>query len=197
MAGGLRKTLYSALALGITGAALAGCSSGGTSSQPQAGGVASQGGGPKPRFRSIADAADYVRGRVNVDVALPRGLPEGTQLTSAPVHTSRRKGEPATGQIDLALPGGRGLVLEYGGATFEGCGPLHPQAVQIGKYPAVLDVDRSRARPSSTVVWPATLKDLTGRYGVSGEIGPRLALDLAGSMAIVHPMKPVGPRSGC
>lgn len=197
MAGSLRKTIYPALALGIAAAALAGCSSGGTSSPPQAGGVASQGGGATPRFRSIADAADYVRSRVDVGVLVPRGLPDGTRLASAPVSTSHRKGEPASGQIRLTLPRGRDLTLEYGGATFDGCGPLHPRAVRIRSSPAVLDVDRSRSHPFSTVVWPATHRDLTGRYAVAGEVDPGRALDLARSMAPAHARKAAGAGNGC
>ncbi len=198
MQGRLRAALFSVLALGMAAALLSGCSSDARNrGQSQAGRVATRSGDPKPRFDSIADAVDYVGGRVDVNVVLPRGLPVGTRLASASVSVLQRKDMPASGQIHLTLPGGRDLTLEYGAATFDGCGPLHPQDVRVGKAPAVLDVDRSGGRTFSTVVWPATRQDLTGRYGISGEIGPRQALDFARSMASMHAQGVATARAGC
>ncbi len=149
-----------------------------------------------PDFGSIAGAAAYVHRRVHVPAVVPRGLPDGTRLSTHPVIVSDRKGEAPSAQIHLLLPGGRGLTLEYGIGGFDGCGPLHPREVRVRGYPAVLDVERSGGRMSSTVVWPATLHDLSGRYAVAGEIDPARALALADAMAKPPPGQP-SQRAGC
>jgi hypothetical protein len=133
------------------------------------------------RSGSVAAAVRYLRERTGVPIAVPANLPPGTRVRSV-----------AALSLSLLLPGRRTLTIDYGDAEFDGCGPLHPRAVRIGRAHGVLEYERGYG----TVIWPATLHRRRGRYGLSGRFpAPRL---LAFARAM-HPERASSPRRvrGC
>jgi hypothetical protein len=139
-----------------------------------------------PRAGSVAAAVRDIRERTDVPVEVPRNLPPGTRVRSFAA-------QPGHAQLTLRLPARQGtLTLDYGDAEFDGCGPLHPRVVRIGRSPGILEYEQGYG----TVVWPATPHRLRGRYGLSGRLpAPRL-LSFARAMP---PAKTSSPRRvrGC
>ncbi len=130
---------------------------------------------------TIGDATRLIAANVDVPVRLPADLPHGTSLNNRPVHVSRKTG---SAQLDLLLANHKTLTIQYGNAGFDGCGPVHPRAVHVGPYHAVLDDYRlPSGSPYATVVWPATLKSMQGDYAISGSVSAKIALRFARSMA--------------
>lgn len=149
-------------------------------------------------FGSIPEAVDYVRHLVRPDAVAPGGLPEGTRLARNPVHYSSKKGLRNRAQLDLVLPDGTNLVIQYGVAGFDGCEVPNPRLVSIGENTGVVSSHQlTNGRPYSTVIWPATLQDLSGRYGISGELPPGRAVALARSMARRPLRTTPAPTRGC
>jgi hypothetical protein len=66
-------------------------------------------------------------------------------------------------------------------------------------------IEVSKLRPSgkrkrsthTTLVWPATLKDLEGRYGLSGEFSEKEMIAFAESMERARAARPRGPKTNC
>jgi hypothetical protein len=146
----------------------------------------------RPHFDTIDSALEYIAKRVDVPVAVPGNLPNG--VTVAGVYTSRH-----AAQLTLRIPGPRGLTIEYGEAGFDGCGPSKPRVVMVGSNPAVLNEPDppGKGRIYRTLVWPATLKDLNGRYGLSGYFSAKQMLAFAASMERARAAAPRGPKTNC
>jgi hypothetical protein len=144
-------------------------------------------------YVSVSDALAVVREHVEVPVAIPSGLPAGVTALDPVVHRG-------TAQLTLAVPGeGFRLVILYGRAGFDGCGPLHPSKVTVNGGPAVLDeLEVEGQEPRATLVWPATTKHLVGRFGLYGRFSGNRLLEFASSMtsarAAVHSR---GVKSSC
>ena len=72
------------------------------------------------------------------------------------------------------------LYLQYGVATFDGCGADTARQTTVLGQPAMYS---SSGRPPWTeLIWPATPKHPEGRYGVTGNLTLRRALAMAESM---------------
>jgi hypothetical protein len=149
----------------------------------------------RPRFDTVHAALKYVAERVDVPVVVPSNLPDGTTVRDVYIYRG-------SAQLGLRLPGPRGLTIQYGKAGFDGCGPLHPRAVRVGDNPAVIEVQKLRTSDKrfdghtyTTLVWPATLKDLDGRYALSGIFSERQILAFAESMEKARAASPRGPKS--
>ena len=127
------------------------------------------------RYRSIPEAVAALERAVGVPVVLPEGLPQGVKLAGAGV-TGRR------GYIAFMLQPRRPLHIQYGRAGFDGCGPLNPRATRVGTAPAVINASDGSKPPHVTVVWPATVKRPTGRYGLSGQFSEAKLMAFAESM---------------
>jgi hypothetical protein len=139
-----------------------------------------------PRTGSVAAAVRDIRERTNVPVGVPGNLPPGTRVRSFAA-------EPGHARLTLRLPARQGtLTIDYGDAEFDGCGPLHPRVVRIGRAPGILEYEQGYG----TVVWPATLHRLRGRYGLSGRLPAERLLSYARAM---RPAKASAPRRvrGC
>jgi hypothetical protein len=139
---------------------------------------------------SIEEALAFVAGRVSVPVVLP-SVPEASRLVGEPLVSHGQ------GQIALRLPEGEILVIGYGRVGFDGCGPLHPRPVDVNGHPGVLETHMSRGRPSSAVVWPATIDHLAGAYSVSGQFGARRILAFARAMDRARTRARPGTPRGC
>jgi len=145
---------------------------------------------PALRYRSVTEALDAIAERVRVPAVLPSNLPPGMELAMDPQF-------PRRGSAQLYLRGdGRNLIVEYGTATFDGCGPTEPQIVAVGDHPAVLQVHRRGKHPAATLIWPATLERLQGHYGLSGDFSGEQLLRFANSMAAAGAAQPK-QRGGC
>jgi hypothetical protein len=146
----------------------------------------------RPHFDTVDDAVAYIANRVDVPVAVPANLPTGATVASAAA-------EDGSGYLTLRLPGSRGLTIQYGKAGFDGCGPDHPRQVMVGDNPAVIEVtklhtsDKFNGHTYTTLVWPATLKELDGRYALSGIFSEKQILAFAQSMDKARATKPRGP----
>ena len=145
---------------------------------------------------SIQAGLDFIDARVDVPVVVPRGLPPGTEVENVLAGLDNA-------QLTLRLGQRRFLTIQYGRAGFDGCGPLHPREVRVAGQPAVIQVSKTRAsgkRKASiytTLVWPATLKELEGRYGLSGPFSAEEMLAFAESMERARAAKPRGPKTNC
>ena len=142
------------------------------------------------RYQRISEALDAIARRVSVPVVLPSNLPNGMKLATDPVFTR-------DGGAQLYLRSGdRNLVIQYGRAGFDGCGPTDPQVVAVGTQTGVMQVHRRGKRPVTTLVWPATLRRLEGQYGLSGDFSGRQLLRFARSMRADNERQP-RKRQGC
>ena len=146
----------------------------------------------RPHFESVEGAVAYIAKRVDVPVVAPTDLPAGTTVAGADA-------EDGSGFLSLRLPGPRALAVQYGKAGFDGCGPTKPRVVRVGSNPAVVSSPPSRGKgpPYRTLVWPATLKDLEGRYAVSGRFTVEQLVSFAESMERARAAKPRGPKTNC
>lgn len=200
----MRRTIATVLVLGC-GALPVGCGDDPSPTAVTAGGIR---GAPLPtptatvrattskkqerrRFKSINQALAAIARRVDVPVALPTNFPDGTKLAADPSFYGR------TAQLTLVVPRKRILTIQYGKAGFDGCGPLHPREVKVADIPAVIESYKHGKRPYTTLVWPATLEELVGRYGLSGEFTASRMLAFAASMHRARAITPAGPKNGC
>ncbi len=144
---------------------------------------------PTAQAPTPSEAIDAINARVDVPVALPRNLPAGTEVKSEPTFYD------GGAQLALELPDHRILSIAYGRGGFDGCGPTNPKAVSVHGIPAV--INQPRGSKVATLVWPATLKDLEGRYAVAGEFTRAELLGFARSMERSKHGRPRGPKRGC
>ena len=147
---------------------------------------------PDPqRYGSVPEAVAALERTVDVPVVLPAGLPRGAKLGGAGV-TGRG------GYIAIMLRPRRPLHIQYGTAGFDGCGPLNPRATRVGSAPAVINVSDGSRPAHVAVVWPATVKRPTGRYGLSGQFSEAKLMAFAESMQQRAQVAGAGRRkAGC
>lgn len=145
----------------------------------------------RPRqYTTVKEALRAIRARVDVPVRLPSSLPGNLELALDPKF--------ANGGAQLYLRGGkRNLIIEYGHAGFDGCGPTDPQRVDVGSHRGVMQVHRRGKRPYTTVVWPATLQRPVGTYGLSGDFSASETLRLARQMNTKRTWRKAPQRQGC
>jgi hypothetical protein len=146
------------------------------------------------RFHGVQEGLDFIAKGVDVPVVAPTDVPHGGKVLDATVDAGH-------GFLTLLFPHGRILTIQYGEAGFDGCGPRHPKVVKVGTNPAVIDSTKVKTggkldgRTYTTLVWPATLKDLQGRYGLSGTFTAKEMLAFAESMEKARAAKPRGPKN--
>ena len=180
-----------ASAASIIALGFAGCGdSGETTSSGATGATGLQGQfGPADvaKLSTIPEALDALETVVDVPVSVPQGLPDDTPSTI-------RANDDGTAQMTVAAPSGIPIVIQYGDAGFDGCGPLEPEATKVAGVPAVISTSKGGS-DVTTIVWPATLGDLQGTYGISAAMEPDQVKALAESMARAQG-EPT-PRPGC
>ena len=136
------------------------------------------------KLSTIDEAIDALESVVDVPVSVPQGLPDETASTI-------RVNDDGTAHLTLTAPSGIPIVIQYGDAGFDGCEPVEPEATKVAGVPAVM----STSQEASTIVWPATLDDLQGEYGITAAMEPDQVKALAESMAKAQGEP--GPRPGC
>lgn len=89
------------------------------------------------------------------------------------------------------------LIVEWGRSGFDGCGGDRAIPTRVGNQPALLNI--SLVKPPSnywsTVIWPATPGDRSGRYGLTGDFEPFQLINLAESMEAAR-LEALRERSG-
>jgi hypothetical protein len=154
---------------------------------------------PPLSFPSAADAVSFLSEYMDADIALPTSLPSNVRLdvgTSVLVATDDGV---RTAQVKLATEQGKVWGIMYGRSGLDGRAPEHSVAVQVSGQPA-----RLRVTPDPDglqhkwveLIWPATLKNPYGVYGLFGWLSPRAVVAMAESMPVVA-APPVAATAGC
>lgn len=150
-------------------------------------------------FPSATDAVTFLSEYMNADIALPTSLPSNVRLdvrTSVSVVT--RDGVRSA-QVKLETERGDVWGIMYGRSGLDGCAPEHSVALRVSGQPARLrispDPDGS-SRKRVELIWPATLKNPYGVYGLFGWLSPRAVVEMAESMPL-GTAPPVVAVGGC
>ena len=139
-------------------------------------------------FPSAADAVTFLSEYMSADIALPTSLPSNVRLdvrTSVSVVT--RFGVRSA-QLKLATEQGDVWGIMYGRSGLDGCAPEHSVAVRVSGQPARLRVSPDPGGSSGKwveLIWPATLRNPYGVYGLFGSLSPRDVVEMAESMPLV------------
>jgi hypothetical protein len=154
---------------------------------------------PELSFPSAADAVTFLSHHMDADLALPTSLPSDVHLdVSTSVSVATADGVRIA-QVKLATEHGEVWGIMYGRSGLDGCAPEHSVAVRVSGQPARLritpDPDGS-PRKWVELIWPATLKNPYGVYGLFGWLSPRAVVAMAESMPVVT-ASPVTAAAGC
>jgi hypothetical protein len=91
-------------------------------------------------------------------------------------------------QVKMTTEHGDVWGIMYGRSRLDGCAPEHSVAVRVSEQPARLrispDPDGSQGRWVE-LIWPATLKNSIGVYGLFGWLSPSAVVEMAESMPVV------------
>jgi hypothetical protein len=144
---------------------------------------------PRRAWIPVDDALAAVRVHVDMPVTIPTELPAGVRARKPGVSGS-------SVQLMLGVPDSRfRLMITYGQAGFDGCGPQFPREVTVAGQPAILDPD---PRYRSTLIWPATMDNMEGHYSLYGRFSGKQLMAFAESMEQAQHASPSGgPKTGC
>lgn len=151
-------------------------------------------------FPSAADAVIFLSEYITADIALPTSLPSNVRLDgSTSVSVITRDGVRSA-QVKLATEQGDVWGIMYGHSGLDGCdGARHARSVTVSGQPGLLHVTADpggSSRKWVQLIWPATVKDPEGIYGLFGWLSPRAVVAMAKSMPVVD-APPVVPVTGC
>jgi hypothetical protein len=140
-------------------------------------------------FPSAAEAVTFLSEHMNTDIALPTSLPSNVRLdVSTSVSVVTRDGVRSA-QVTLDTQQGDVWGIMYGRSGLDGCdGERHARSVTVTGQPGLLHVTadpEGSSRKWVQLIWPATLKDPEGVYGLFGWLSPRDVVSMAESMPIV------------
>jgi hypothetical protein len=136
-------------------------------------------------FPSVDQAVGFLREHLGGEIALPTWVPPGVQLGGGVSMHLGHLGELRTAQIHFTLGEDRSLIIQYGVSALDGCAPEHSAAVTVADQPALLRVSADPSgsdRTWSELIWPATLEQPTGVYGMYGWLTRSEILAMAESM---------------
>ena len=136
-------------------------------------------------FPSVDQAVEFLSEHLGGEIALPTWVPPGVQLDGGVSIHLGHLGELRTAQIHFTLGEDRSLIIQYGASALDGCAPEHSVAVTVAGQPALLRVSADPSgseRTWSELIWPATLEQPTGAYGMYGWLSRREILAMAESM---------------
>jgi len=127
----------------------------------------------------------FVQSKIDVPVVLPSPLPPGAHLARRPVYVSTFDAG-VSAMLHLEFGSREHLYLQYGVATYDGCGADSAKTTTVLGRPAMYN--SSRQALWTELIWPATPKHPEGRYGLTGNVTLRQARAMADSMerARVH-----------
>lgn len=142
---------------------------------------------PSLSFPSATDAVTFLSEHMDADITLPTWVPSYVHLDTPVSVLLATTGGIRWAQVKLATDRGV-LGIEYGVSALDGCAPEHSTRVTVSGQPGRLrisaDPDGS-PRKWVELIWPATLKQPNGLFGLFGWISPRVVLAMAESMSPV------------
>jgi hypothetical protein len=139
----------------------------------------------KLTFHSAADAVNFLSQYMNADIALPTSLPSNVRLdVSTSVSVVTRDGVREA-QVKLVTEQRDVWGIMYGRSGLDGCDTGHAKSVMVSGQPGLLRVTavpNGSSRKWVELIWPATLKNPNGVYGLFGSLTPRAVVAMAESM---------------
>lgn len=135
--------------------------------------------GPIVRLRTIDDAVAFLERVLTVEVIPPAGLPAGSRLAPQALEAWTWAGQ-TTGSLQLLVPGAGKVTFHYGSAGF-GCGPS-PIPLELETGTRAIATDPIESGGFNTVAWPATPRDFSAPFGVSGELPQSTLVAMASAM---------------
>jgi hypothetical protein len=156
---------------------------------------------PALSFPSAADAVAFLGEYMDGDIALPTSLPSNVRLdvsTSVSVATT-----DGVWRAWVTLDTQQGDVwgIMYGRSGLDGCdGERHARSVTVTGQPELLHVTadpEGSSRKWVQLIWPATLKDPEGVYGLFGWLSPSAVVAMAESMPVVDAPPVAAAAAGC
>jgi hypothetical protein len=144
---------------------------------------------PELSFPSATDAIEFLNKQMDAEIALPTWVPSNVHLdVSTSVIVSTDDGVRRA-QVGLDTEQGYAWGIMYGRSGLDGCdGARHARSVSVSGQPGLLHVTadpEGSSRKWIQLIWPATLKDPTGVYGLFGWLSPRAVVAMAESMPVV------------
>jgi hypothetical protein len=136
-----------------------------------------------------------LRDRMDVPILVPSKVPHGTRLDSRHPLRFYRRGAERTASLHFVFGRKKHLYVDYGHATFDGCGGDRAKPVKVGGKPGLLSV--SPIATWSALIWPALPRDPQGRYGLAGSFSGAKILALAESMEPFHGVSPHSAPPWC
>jgi hypothetical protein len=138
---------------------------------------------------------------MDADIALPTSLPSNVRLdVSTSVSVVTRDGVRSA-QVTLDTQQGDVWGIMYGRSGLDGCdGERHARSVTVTGQPGLLHVTadpEGSSRKWVQLIWPASLKDPEGVYGLFGWLSPRDVVWMAESMPVVDPPPVAAAAAGC
>jgi hypothetical protein len=136
-------------------------------------------------FPSAADAVTFLSKHMDTEIALPAWMPPGVHLDGGVSVYLGHLGSERTAQLNLTLGQGGAMTIQYGASALDGCAPEVSVAVTVSGQPGRLRVSADpggSSREWSELIWPATLKNPIGIYGLSGWLPRRTVLAMAESV---------------
>jgi len=152
-------------------------------------------------FPSAVEAVTFLSEYMDGDIALPTSLPSNVRLdVSTSVSVVTRDGVRSA-QVTLDTQQGDVWGIMYGRSGLDGCdGERHARSVTVSGQPGLLSVatdpDGSQ-RKWVQLIWPATLKDPEGLYGLFGWLSPSAVVAMAESMPVVDAPPVAAAAAGC
>jgi len=144
---------------------------------------------PLLSFPSATDAIEFLSNHMDAEIAVPTWVPPDVRLdvgTSVFVYTDDGV---RSAQVKLDTEQGDVWGIMYGRSGLDGCdGERHARSVTVSGQPGLLSVatdpDGSQ-RKWVQLIWPATMKDPEGVYGLFGWLSPSAVVAMAESMPVV------------
>jgi hypothetical protein len=143
---------------------------------------------PNLSFPSAAEAVAFLSEHMDGAVALPTSLPSNVRVdVGASVSVATVDGVRSA-QVKLATEQGDVWGIMYGRSGLDGCDTGDARSVTVSGQPGLLSVTadpEGSSRKWVQLVWPATLRDDEGVYGLFGWLPPRAVVAMAESMPVV------------
>jgi hypothetical protein len=143
----------------------------------------------------LRHAVARLRERIDVPILVPSKVPHGTTLDSRHPLRFYRRGAERTAVLHFVFGRQKHLYVDYGHATFDGCGGDRAKPVKVGGKPGLLSV--SPIATWSALIWPALPRNPQGRYGLAGSFSGAEILALAESMQPFHDVSPHSAPPWC
>jgi hypothetical protein len=137
---------------------------------------------------------------MDAEIALPTWVPPNVRLdVGTSVFVATDDGVRSA-QVGLDTEEGDAWGIMYGRSGLDGCETGHARSVTVSGQPGLLRVTadpEGSSRKWVEVIWPATLKDPEGVYGLFGWLSPSAVVAMAESMPVVDAPPVAAAAAGC